>query len=120
METEVYGQVPIFSREQLRKQYAKAVKSNFDNFSLEDLVEEGVMPFPNDEEMTRYDEGIEKGLNHVLSSIEKSDAVDLPEFFMIDTERRDQRGKGAVWVVAGGEVIDFTRTPVVRSGESGA
>lgn len=119
MKTEVYGQVPIFSREQVRKQYAKAVKSNFDNFSLEKLVEEGVMPFPNDDELAHYDESVETGLNHALQVIEESD-TELPEFFMIDTARRTQDGKGAVWVIAGGEVIDFTKTPVARGGESGA
>jgi hypothetical protein len=116
METEVYGQIPIFSREQIRKQYAVAVKSSLDD--LERLVEDGVMPFPNDAELQSYDEGIERGLNHALSRIEDCEETEIPQFFMIDTEQR-QQGKGAVWVVAGGEVVDFTLSPVLHESKIG-
>lgn len=119
MDTEVYGQVPIYSRQQLRKLYAKAVKASFDDFNLESLVQEGIMPFPNNEELTEHDESVERGLNHVLGRIENSDVVDLPQFFMIDTEKRSGSGQGVVWVVAGGEVIDFTQTPILNAGSIG-
>ena len=116
MDTEVYGQIPIFSREQIRKQYAEAVKSSLND--LEKLVEDGVMPFPKDEELVKYNEGVETGLNHALMQIEKSDETELPQFFMIDTEKR-QQGKGAVWVVADGEVVDFTLSPVLHESKIG-
>lgn len=112
MDTEIYGQVPIYSREQIRKLYAKAVKESFDEFKLEKLVETGIMPFPNNEELQEYDENVEVGLNHALERIRESETTDLPEFFMIDTEKRNGSGKGVVWVIAGGEVVDFTQTPV--------
>lgn len=112
MNTDIYGQVPIYSRQQIRKLYAKAVKASFDEFNLEALVETGIMPFPNDDELQEYDESVEVGLNHALERIRESDVTDLPEFFMIDTEKRSGSGNGVVWVVAGGEVIDFTQTPV--------
>jgi|APHM01.1.fsa_nt_gi hypothetical protein len=112
MDTELYGQVPIYSREQIRKLYAKSVKASFDEFSLEKLVETGIMPFPKDEELQEYDESVEVGLNHAMERIRESDVTDLPEFFMIDTEKRSGSGKGVVWVIAGGEVVDFTQTPV--------
>lgn len=116
MDTEVYGQIPIFSREQIRNEYAKAIKSGLDD--LESLVDEGIMPFPNDAELVQYNEGVERGLNHALGQIQKSDATDLPQFFMIDTEKR-QQGKGAVWVVADGEVVDFTMSPVLHESSIG-
>lgn len=108
MDTEVFGQIPIYSRQQIRRQYAKTVKANFDD--PEKLVEVGVMPFPNDAELQSYDESVETGLNHAFRSIQEGDAAELPDFFMIDTEKRDAAGRGAVWVVAGGEVVDFTKT----------
>lgn len=112
MDTEIYGQVPVFSRQQIRKLYAETVKENFSN--PEQLVEEGVMPFPNDSELASYDQSVETGLNHALSSVRKGSVGDLPPFFMIDTEDRDQSGMGAVWVIAGGEVVDFTKTPILH------
>jgi len=115
MDTEIYGQVPIYSRQQVRKLYAKAVKASFDDFNLETLVETGIMPFPNDDELREYDESVEMGLNHALDRIQESDVTDLPEFFMIDTEKRSGSGEGVVWVVAGAEVIDFTQTPVLNT-----
>lgn len=110
MDTEIYGQIPIFSREQVRKAYAQSVKSQIEN--LEQIVEEGIMPFPNKQEMMAYDEGIERGLNMALSKIEDSGEVDLPNIFMIDTEKRDEQGNRAVWIVAEGKVVDFTESRV--------
>lgn len=117
MDTEVYGQIPIFSREQIRKQYAEAVKSNLND--LEKLVENGVMPFPKDQELAEYSESVETGLDHALMQIEESDETELPQFFMIDTEKRQEQ-KGAVWVIADGEVVDFTLSPVLHESKIGA
>jgi hypothetical protein len=111
MQTEVYGQIPVFSRQQVRKLYAETVKAGFDN--PEELVETGVMPFPKNEELKSYDQSVETGLNHALRTIEKQDVASLPEFFMIDTEEREGN-KGIVWVIAGGEVVDFTKTPMLH------
>ena len=110
MDTEVYGQIPIFSRNQIRTEYIRAVKSDLED--LESLIEDGIIPFPKKEEMVRYDESVEFGLNHALEKIEKSDATDLPNIFMIDTEERDAQNNGSVWIVAEGEVIDFTKSRV--------
>jgi hypothetical protein len=117
MDTEIYGQVPIFSREQIRNQYAEAIKSGLDD--LESLVDEGIMPFPNDAELVQQKKSVEQGLNHALGQIQKSDATDLPQFFMIDTEKR-QQGRGAVWVIADGEVVDFTMSRVLHESNIGA
>lgn len=116
MDTKIYGQIPIFSREQIRNQYATAVKSGLND--LERLVDEGIMPFPNDQELTTHSDGVERGLNHALTRIKDSDETELPQFFMIDTEKR-QQGKGAVWVVADGEVVDFTMSPVLHENNIG-
>lgn len=118
MDTDVYGQVPIFSREQIRNQYAKAVKSDIED--LEKLVDEGIMPFPNDQELVNRSEGVERGLNHALQRIEKSESTDLPEFFMIDTEKRSSDGQGLVWIVGGGKVVDFTKSRVLHESKVGA
>ena len=113
MDTNVYGQIPIFSHDQLKRLYAKAVKSELED--LDRIIEEGVMPFPTEDEMSEYDQSVERGLNMAFGKIHGSDAVDLPEFFMVDTKKRDASGKGLVWVVGGGEVIDFTKTPVLSA-----
>ena len=113
MDTNVYGQIPIFSHDQLKKLYAKAVKSELED--LNRIIEEGVMPFPTEDEMSEYDQSVEQGLNMAFGKIRDSDAAELPEFFMIDTKKRDAGGKGLVWVVAEGEVIDFTKTPVLSA-----
>lgn len=120
MDTEIYGQVPIYSREQLRRLYAKAVKASFDDFSLDKLVETGITPFPNDSELSEYSESVEVGLNMALDAIEESEVTDLPDFFMIDTSKRNATGEAAVWVVADGEVIDFTQTAVLKESGAGA
>jgi len=113
MDTKVYGQIPIFSHEQVRKLYARAVQSQLED--LERIVEEGVMPFPNESEMSQYDQSVEQGLNMAFDKVKQSETVDMPDFFMIDTQKRDQAGKGLVWVIADGEVIDFTKTPVLNA-----
>jgi len=113
MDTNVYGQIPIFSHDQLKKLYAKAVKSELED--LNRIIEEGVMPFPTEDEMSEYDQSVEQGLNMAFGKIRKCDSVDLPEFFMVDTKKRDAGGKGLVWVVGGGEVVDFTKTPVLSA-----
>lgn len=114
MDTEIYGQIPIFSHGQMRKQYVQAIKEDLEN--LDSLVEEGIVPFPKKEELTN--EKIERGLNHALSKIES--AQGLPNIFMIDTEQRDGEGRGPVWIVANGEVVDFTRTPILHESKIGA
>lgn len=112
MDTKIYGQIPIYSHGQIRRLYAKAVKSELED--LDRIVEQGVMPFPTEEEISEYDQSVERGLNMAFKKIQQADATELPEFFMIDTQKRDAAGKGLVWVVAGGEVTDFTKTSVLN------
>ena len=113
MDTNVYGQIPIFSHDQLKRLYGKAVKAELED--LDRIIEEGVMPFPTEDEISEYDQSVEQGLNMAFRKIRNSDSVDLPEFFMVDTKKRDSGGKGLVWVVGGGEVIDFTKTGVLNA-----
>lgn len=113
MDTQVYGEVPIFNRKQVRDLYAKAVKQNMDNFDPGEMVEIGIMPFPGDDEIKSYDESVQQGLEYAIGMIDEANADALPPVFMIDTMGRDG-SKGKVWIIANGEVASFTRVNVVN------
>ena len=112
MDTQIYGQVPVFNREQVRKLYAEAVRSGFEGGDTEQIVERGVMPFPSKNEIRENSASVSKGLNHALGMIkDKSEEPPLPRLFMIDTGRRDG-SKAPVWIVHDYEIMQFSEVHV--------
>lgn len=117
MNTQIYGQVPVFSREQVRKLYANAVKSGLEQGDTEQIVEKGVMPFPSKNEIKQYQSSVVTGLDHALGMIEEQyeneEDSPLPALFMIDTGRREG-SKAPVWIVHDYEIMQFSSVHVTQ------
>lgn len=115
MDTQIYGQVPVFSRDQIRKLYANAVQSGMEEGNTEQIVEKGVMPFPSKNEIRQNESSVVTGLNHALAMIEEQYGEDggspLPALFMIDTGQRDG-SQAPVWIVHDYEIMQFSKVHI--------
>lgn len=113
MDTQIYGQVPVFSHEQIRKLYADAVQSGFEDGDTEQIVEKGVMPFPSKNEIRQQDSSVLTGLNHALGMVEEQNNSLLPDLFMIDTGQRDG-SQAPVWIVHDYEIVQFSKVHITQ------
>jgi len=115
MDTQIYGQVPVFSHNQVRELYAGAVQSGFESGDTEQIVEKGVMPFPSKNEIRQRNDSVITGLNHALNMIEEQheseEDLPFPSLFMIDTGQRSG-SEAPVWIVHDYEVMQFSRVHI--------